>query len=429
MIAPFCRRTIGCAASYPRWQTSAKTKVRVQQNHLFQLGTKTTATSTKQYSPRFFSSKENDDSHTITHLEGYELDHPESNTPPHIAEKIGRNLHLQKGHPLHTIQTKIAEHFGPDFEQFKELSPIVPTWDNFDALLIPADHVSRSKSDTYYLRDDVCLRTHTSAHQATLFKKSDKFLCVGDVYRRDDIDSSHYPIFHQMEGVRVFDSNIEEQEVLEDLQHTLEGLTDHLFGNVEKRWVDAYFPFTHPSKELEIYFQDEWLEVLGCGVVQPLILENAGIDSQQKKAWAFGLGLERLAMVLFDIPDIRLFWSTDPRFLTQFEEGKVSKFVPYSKYPPCYKDISFWLLDEESDSQKKPFHPNDLNELVRGIAGDLVESVELVDQFAHPKTKKESHCYRITYRSMDRNLTNSEIDELQEEVREKLPATCSIELR
>ena len=363
----------------------------------------------------------------MTHLEGYELNHPESNTPPHIAGKIGRNLHLQPGHPLHTIQHKISEYFDAEgFDHYTDLSPIVSTHHNFDALLIPPDHVSRSKSDTYYLRDDTCLRTHTSAHQSTLLTQSKRFLCTGDVYRRDDIDASHYPIFHQMEGVKVFEEALNEDEVLEDLQKTLEGLTHHLFGQVECRWVDAYFPFTHPSRELEIYYQDEWLEVLGCGVVQPQILKNAGINPNETPAWAFGLGLERLAMVLFDIPDIRLFWSSDPRFISQFEEEKVSKFVPYSKYPPCYKDISFWILEQ---NDKPAFHPNDLNELVRGIAGDLVESVELVDQFVHPKTQQESQCYRISYRSMDRNLTNAEIDELQEQVRTSVQETCAVELR
>lgn len=111
-----------------------------------------------------------------------------------------------------------------------------------------------------------------------------------------------------------------------------------------RRWVDTYFPFTHPSWELEILFDGEWLEVLGCGVIEQQILENAGQDDCV--GWAFGLGLERLAMVLHDIPDIRLFWSEDPRFLGQFDgsrESREQKFKPFSKYPPCAKDITFWV--------------------------------------------------------------------------------------
>jgi phenylalanyl-tRNA synthetase alpha chain len=137
--------------------------------------------------------------------------------------------------------------------------------------------------------------------------------------------------------------------------------------------------------------------------------------------WAFGLGLERLAMVLFDIPDIRLFWTSDERFHAQFQSGKIVKFVPFSKYPPCYKDITFWVPDG--------FHPNDLNEVVRDVAGDLVEQVLLLDEFVHPKTQKVSNCFRIMYRSMERSLTNEEIDELQRQVREHSVDRFGAELR
>jgi phenylalanyl-tRNA synthetase alpha chain len=186
------------------------------------------------------------------------------------------------------------------------------------------------------------------------------------------------------------------------------------------RWVPAYFPFTNPSFELEIYFQEEWLEVLGCGIIQPEIVRNSDRGGAEI-GWAFGLGLERLAMVLFDIPDIRLFWTDDDRFHKQFTSGKIVRFLPFSKYPPCYKDVTFWVPED--------FHPNDLNEVVRDVAGDLVEQVELVDEFTHPKTQKLSNCFRITYRSMERSLTNEEIDELQFLVREKVVNKFGAELR
>jgi phenylalanyl-tRNA synthetase alpha chain len=117
--------------------------------------------------------------------------------------------------------------------------------------------------------------------------------------------------------------------------------------------------------------------VLGCGVIQQEIVRRAG--KGETLGWAFGLGLERLAMVLFQIPDIRLFWSTDKRFTEQFEAGKISTFAPFSKYPPCYKDVSFWV------DKEKGFNNNDFFEIVRGIGGDLVEQVELIDEFVHPK--------------------------------------------
>jgi phenylalanyl-tRNA synthetase alpha chain len=358
----------------------------------------------------------------------FNFDSPDCNVPPHIADRVQQTpkLYSQSPHPLCTIKQKIEEFF-PGFEVVDNKNPLVSTTANFDSLLIPPDHVSRSRSDTYYLDPSTCLRTHTSAHQLELLKQGYKtFLCTGDVYRRDDIDKSHYPIFHQMEGVKVFDgvdSDTSQEAVMDDLKDELEGLAQHLFGPVECRWVEEYFPFTHPSLELEIWYQDDWLEVLGCGVMQPKILQDAGYDTNQVKAWAFGLGLERLAMVLFDIPDIRLFWSPDERFWNQFNDGQITQFKPYSKYPPCFKDVSFWLNND------KCFHVNELNDLLRQVGGDLIEAVELVDQFTHPKTNRESRCYRITYRSMDRSLTNEEIDAIQHQLRDKIPGQLNVELR
>jgi len=374
---------------------------------------------------------------------GYDLSHPDCNVPPSIAARVGTNLHLEPNHPLNTIKN-IIEGFWQkrslslDFVMKSGLHPVVTTEDNFDALLIQPDHVSRSKSDTYYLDKNTVLRTHTSAHQTTLLKSGiDRFLVTGDVYRRDEIDSSHYPIFHQMDGVKMFT----ETELLEagattpsekisiveqDLKSALEELARELFGDVKMRWVDAYFPFTDPSYELEIYFNDEWLEVLGCGVVHRDIVKAVG--REDRVGWAFGLGLERLAMVLFSIPDIRLFWSKDERFHSQFATGEIVTFQSYSKYPPCLKDISFWTSSVEGVDDST-FHPNDLNEVVRDVAGDLVERVELIDEFVHPKTKRTSNCFRISFRSMDRSLTNEEIDILQKQVRDETVARCGVELR
>jgi phenylalanyl-tRNA synthetase alpha chain len=145
----------------------------------------------------------------------------------------------------------------------------------------------------------------------------------------------------------------------EELKELLTGLAKHLFGDVEMRWREDYFPFTEPSFELEVLFQEQWLEVLGCGVVHPEVLQAAGLRPEEVEGWAFGLGLERLAMVLFGIPDIRLFWSSDERFVKQFRTGQLSRFVPYSKYPLCYKDVSFWLPQEES-AGRPTYHENEV---------------------------------------------------------------------
>lgn len=362
-------------------------------------------------------------------------DHPQNNVTDTIFQKLGVNLHHRKDHPLGIIKEAIFQYFEQKtpgkFKFFEDLYPVVTAKQNFDELLIPADHVSRSENDTYYVDSNTLLRCHTSAHQAELLReKHENFLVIGDVYRRDTIDATHYPVFHQMEGVQIFDPSEWEAAVAEgktavdfvqdDLKETLEGLAKHLFGDVECRWVEAYFPFTDPSIELEIFFNNEWLEVLGCGVMQQKILdENYG---EGKKAWAFGLGIERLAMILFDIPDIRLFWSDDERFLKQFKAGDLTtKFKSFSKFPPCMKDISFWISDE--------FTENNLCETIRGIAGDIVEEVKLIDEFTNPKKGKTSHCYRIVYRSMERSLTDEEINQVQEKVRSAIVDELKVELR
>jgi len=381
-----------------------------------------------------------------TNVDRYCNDHPQNNIPIHIAQLVGRGLHLKENHPIGIVRSKIQDYFlslekgeGEDDESFKIFDaedPIVTTTQCFDDLRIGPDHPGRSKSDTYYIDDTTLLRTHTSAHQSQHLREGySKFLCAGDVYRRDEIDSSHYPAFHQLEGVKLFPdkdmvaakdlsndewlASPECQVIADDLKQTLEGLMDALFGVCEKKWSADYFPFTEPSLECEILYQGEWLEVLGCGVIHTEVLAMA--DRGDKRGWAFGLGLERLAMILFEIPDIRLFWTDDERFHKQFSANKITKFKSYSKYPPVYKDIAFWIPEN--------FEENDFFEAARGIAGDLVEKMELTDEFTNPKLNKTSKCYRITYRSMDRSLTDDEINALQNTLRDTAVSDLQLEVR
>ena len=200
------------------------------------------------------------------------------------------------------------------------------------------------------------------------------------------------------------------------------------------RWIEAYFPFTSPSWELEVFWQGDWLELLGCGVVKQQLCVNAGVPDQI--GWAFGVGLERVAMLLFSIPDIRLFWSQNPRFLSQFTTlDTVKRFVPFSKYPECYKDVAFWLRSSSSSaggglkSNAQDFHENDFMEVVRDVAGDLVEDVKLLDEFSHPQTGRKSLCYRINYRSLERTLTNEEVNGLHDSLSEGLVGKLGVELR
>lgn len=372
-----------------------------------------------------------------------------TNITPRILSHLGRNIYLHKHHPLSILRQKIINYFysnylgrsgTPIFSVHDTLNPLVTTKQNFDNLLIAEDHPSRRKSDCYYINKEHLLRAHMTAHQADLIKAGlDCFLMIGDVYRRDQVDSSHYPVFHQVDAVRLFSATelhgdnwnsngikfFEEKErthdcqechsemsaklVEMDLKTCLMGLSKNLFGKgIAHRWTETYFPFTHPSWELEIDFNGKWLEVLGCGIIEHSILKKSGAGD--RIGWAFGLGLERLAMLLFNIPDIRLFWSNDSGFLSQFQEGKIAKYKPISIYPQCTNDISFWLPKDRN------FSPNDFYDLVRVIGGDIVEQVLLVDEFHHPKTGRTSHCYRIIYRHMERTLTQEEVNVIHSQI-------------
>ena len=201
--------------------------------------------------------------------------------PEKVRAKLGADLHLQPGHPLHIIKRTIEMHFeaqpGEPYAFFDSLPPQVSVEANFDELLIPPDHVSRAPTDTFYLDEGTVLRTHTSAHQNELMRAGQRaFLCSGDVYRRDTVDRSHYPVFHQTEGLKIFEEwgngPDAQDRVEEDMKRTLDGLARALFGEVETRWNTDYFPFTEPSWELEILFQGEWLEVRSAPPPRPPLL-------------------------------------------------------------------------------------------------------------------------------------------------------------
>ncbi|KAI0709485.1 phenylalanyl-tRNA synthetase [Earliella scabrosa] len=389
-----------------------------------------------------------------------------------IIDKVGRNLYMNPTHPLGILQNLISSHFH-NFNIMVGLPPVVTPAQNFDDLGFPPDHPGRAVTDSYYINKDLMLRTHTSAHEVETFARGERqWLLSADVYRRDEIDASHYPVFHQMEGARVFSNDASARAELEDdnarlahhlarsniiiedvphitpsnprqdvhdpvlaelvalnLKLSLNSLMLTLFGNragvnegepLRVRWIEAYFPFTTPSYEVEVFFRGKWLEILGCGVVQQRTLDTARVHDSI--SWAFGLGLERIAMILFSIPDIRLFWSQDPRFLSQFTAGEINTFKPYSKYPACYKDVSFWLPDTG-------LHDNDFCDLVRDTVGDLVQDVVLIDSFTHPKTNRSSKCYRINYCSMDRSLSNDEANAVHAEVISNLKDKFGVEIR
>lgn len=389
-----------------------------------------------------------------------------------ITDKIislsQKRLHIQPSHPLSLVRQRTINYFyktflnsrrNPSFSVYDNLSPIVTLEQNFNSLLIPENHPSRNKSDCYYINREHLLRAHTTAHQAELIRTGlDNFLIVGDVYRRDEIDSTHYPVFHQLDAVRLrsrdqlfpnddalslfvcddttcipggpMKQNCHTLEAFKLMEHelktTLVGLAKELFGaEVKYHWVNTTFPFTQPSWELEVYYNNRWLEILGCGIMVQSILSNIGVND--RIGWAFGLGLERIAMCLYKIPDIRLFWSTDSGFLNQFKVQELNQPKSYkivSQYPQCIHDISFWLPDDSMN-----FSSNDFYDLVRNIGGDIVEQVSLTDQFVHPKSGKKSHCYRITYRHMERTLTNAEVNVVHKQIENAARKNLNVKIR
>lgn len=340
-----------------------------------------------------------------------------SNIPQSIVNKLTLKLHNRQNHPLSIIKNAIYDYFKslPEFENITthdDLSNIVTTHANFDDLLISEEHPSRRKSDTYYVDKNHVLRSQTSAHQCELMMKGERsFLVSGDVYRKDEIDRCHYNIFHQMEGVLIIpDTTHLDIEMAENnLKKVLSGLVQYLFPECEYRFNNDYFPFTDPSFEVEVKFEGKWLEILGCGVIHRTILNNLSIN---EIGYAFGLGLERLAMILFNITDIRLFWTESSKFTNQFNENmnfRLIKFKPYSNLESTTRDISFFIPENQLDIKDVEFdwkYVNNFFDLVRDICGDNIENVSLYDKFYNKKINKYSHTFRLTF-SPNSDLTNS----------------------
>lgn len=193
---------------------------------------------------------------------------------------------------------------------------------------------------------------------------------------------------------------------------------------MNSRWIDASFPFTHPSWEYEVEIDGKWYELLGCGLMEHRVLENSGLN-RDYIGWAFGLGLERIAMIMYGIPDIRLFWSNDSGFLNQFafdDSSRAVRYKPVSVYPQCINDLSMWLSEKKID-------PLDFYDLVRTIGGDLIEQVVLVDEFYHEKKQRASQTYRIIYRSMHRTLTKDEINVIHKDIESHCRKQFGAEIR
>ncbi|WP_034415034.1 phenylalanine--tRNA ligase subunit alpha [Candidatus Photodesmus blepharus] len=230
----------------------------------------------------------------------------------------GRRIENGNLHPITHVIDRIEDFFtGLGFNV--ELGPeIEDTFHNFDALNIPRNHPARTDHDTFFFDSTLMLRTHTSGVQIRTMKKGSPpfcFIVPGRVYR-NDCDSTHTPMFHQVEGVLV-DQNVS----FAQLKGILSNFLLYFFGKeVEVRFRSSYFPFTEPSAEVDVKDKDgKWLEVLGCGMVHPNVFRSVNIDSEKYSGFAFGIGVERLAMLSYGVNDLRLFFQNDLRFLKQFK--------------------------------------------------------------------------------------------------------------
>ncbi len=229
----------------------------------------------------------------------------------------GRRTHVGRGHVLSLALLEMRRIFyGMGFEIVD--GPEVETDEfNFERLNMPRDHPARDMQDTFYITDELLLRTHTTvvdAHVMVGRTPPMRILTSGRCYRRDAADATHMPVFHQVDGFMVG-----EHITMANLKGVLASFARQMFGpGTAFRFVPSYFPFTEPSAELVVSFGGGWLELAGCGMFHPRVLEMAGIDPRRYSAFAFGIGVDRPAMVRYGIPDLRLFWDNDLRLLEQF---------------------------------------------------------------------------------------------------------------
>lgn len=238
---------------------------------------------------------------------------------------------LGSRHPISLVRNRILEIFQSIGFSIADGPEIEDDWHNFSALNMPEYHPARDMQDTFFIETnpDILLRTHTSSVQIRYMEQNQppmRILSPGRVFRNEAISSRSHCIFHQIEGLYI-DENVS----FADLKQTLQFFTTELFGKSKIRLRPSYFPFTEPSAEVDVYWGLEtetdyritkgtgWLEIMGCGMVDPAVLENVGINSNRYSGYAFGMGIERIVMLLYQMGDIRMFFENDKRMLEQFK--------------------------------------------------------------------------------------------------------------
>ncbi len=243
----------------------------------------------------------------------------------------GQSIEIGARHPISIVKNQIIEIFSRIGFNVSEGPEIEDDWHNFTALNLPEHHPARDMQDTFFIQTnpDVLLRTHTSSVQVRYMENNKppiRTISPGRVFRNEAISARSHCFFHQVEGLY-----IDKDVSFADLKQTLQHFTTEMFGKSKIRLRPSYFPFTEPSAEVDVYWGLEtetdykmtkgtgWLEIMGCGMVDPNVLENCGIDSKEYSGFAFGMGIDRIALLLHQISDIRLLSENDVRFLEQFK--------------------------------------------------------------------------------------------------------------
>ena len=245
----------------------------------------------------------------------------------------GSSIEIGSKHPITIVKNRIIDIFSSIGYNVSEGPEIEDDWHNFTALNLPEYHPARDMQDTFFIQTnpDLLLRTHTSSVQVRYMENNKppiRTISPGRVYRNEAISARSHCFFHQVEGLYI-DENVS----FADLKQTLEFFTKELFGKTKIRLRPSYFPFTEPSAEVDVYWglNNEtdykmtkgtgWLEIMGCGMVDPNVLDNCGIDSKKYSGFAFGMGIDRIALLLHQINDIRLLSENDTRFIKQFKSS------------------------------------------------------------------------------------------------------------
>ena len=249
-------------------------------------------------------------------------------TEPRPLPKVGSE------HPITLVMNELIECFtGMGFDVMEGPEVELDHY-NFELMNLPKNHPARDAQDTFYIDDNIVLRTHTSPVQARIMttrKPPIRIVCPGRVYRADEADATHSPVFHQMEGLV-----IDEGVTMGDLKGTLDAFAQAMYGEgIQTRFRPSFFPFTEPSAEVDVTCAackgagcrickgTGWIEILGAGMVNPHVLEMCGIDPERYTGFAFGIGIERVTNLKYNVPDMHLLFENDLRFLSQFGKGRV----------------------------------------------------------------------------------------------------------